>query len=264
LVAGAAIIAFQLILIVSGNLSFLNWLTIAIALACFDDRALARVLPQRLVLRAQTLEQERESNFARTVLMALVAVGAAILSMAPVANMLSPNQAMNTSFTSLHLVNSYGAFGSVGKVRREVILQGTRDANPANAHWLEYEFKCKPGDVMRRPCLITPYHYRLDWQMWFAALSDPRRESWMLRLVYELLRAEPAVRGLLARDPFGDLPPRFVRAELYEYHFAPASDPAWWTRKRIRGYLPPMSPNDVGFREFLRQRDWLDDEDGGH
>jgi hypothetical protein len=248
----------------------LNWLTIAIALACFDDRVFARLLPRRLVARAERLEQEKRASHAQTVTLALLACLVVWRSVDPIANMLSRHQAMNTSFRDpLHLVNSYGAFGSVGRVRREVIVQGTRDPQPASARWLEYEFPCKPGDVMRRPCLITPYHFRLDWQMWFLALSRPRempvREPWFVRLVYELLRAEPAVRALLARDPFGDRPPRYVRAELYEYHFAPVSGAqgAWWQRTRIGAYLPPLARDDTGLRDFLREQGWLDGEDGG-
>ena len=55
------------------------------------------------------------------------------------------------------LVNAYGAFGSVGKERLEVILYGTnqtdkRTGQPVPGTWREYQFKCKPGDVSRRPC----------------------------------------------------------------------------------------------------------------
>lgn len=51
-------------------------------------------------------------------------------------------------------------------------MQGTYGLpdSPA-AEWLEYEFKCKPGNVSRVPCLISPYHYRLDWLMWFSAFQ---------------------------------------------------------------------------------------------
>jgi hypothetical protein len=271
ILAGGLIVTFQAILIASGNLSFLNWLTIVIAIGCFDDGVIARILPRRFALRAQQLEQERRESRAQTVVLALLAVLVAVLSLGPIMNMLSRRQAMNTSFEPLHLVNTYGAFGSVGKVRHEVVVLGTRDADPAAARWLEYQFKCKPGDVHRRPCLITPYHYRLDWQMWFAALAiDGRgrallaREPWFLRFVYELLRGEPAVRALLARDPFGDRPPRYVRAELYEYHFAQVTGVggAVWDRRRVGEYLRPVSLRDAALREFLEERGWLDDDAG--
>jgi hypothetical protein len=260
---GALVAAFQLILIASGNLSFLNWLTLAVCLACFDDALWERVLPARLVARARELEDRKRESRAQTVLCAILAAVVGLLSFGPVANMLSPRQAMNTSFDPLHLVNTYGAFGSVSRVRHEVILQGTRDARPGAAtRWLEYEFPCKPGDVRRRPCLITPYHYRLDWQMWFAALDEPAGQPWVLRLAYKLLRAEPAVRALLARDPFGASPPRYVRAELYEYRFTRLHDgsDAWWTRKRVAAYLPPLELGNPALREFLKQRGWLDQD----
>jgi hypothetical protein len=51
--AGIVIILFQLSIIISGNLSFLNWLTIIPALACLDDGCWAKILPRRLVSRAQ-------------------------------------------------------------------------------------------------------------------------------------------------------------------------------------------------------------------
>lgn len=62
---------------------------------------------------------------------------------------------------------------SITKERTEVIFQGTLSQDPKDpaAVWEEYQFLCKPGDVYRRPCLISPYHYRLDWLMWFAAFQ---------------------------------------------------------------------------------------------
>ncbi|MFI5309177.1 MAG: lipase maturation factor family protein [Polyangiales bacterium] len=262
--AGALTVLFQAMLIASGNLSFLNWLTIAVALACFDDDAFARILPRRLVERAAGLQAARRRSMAQLVVISLLALLVAFLSVGPVLNMVSPRQLMNYSFDPLHLCNTYGAFGSVSKVRNEVIVQGTRDARPTeDARWLEYEFPCKPGDVRRRPCLITPYHYRLDWQMWFAALGNVQREPWLLRFVYELLRAEPRVRALLARDPFGSEPPRYVRAELYEYRFTRWSERSsgYWRRHRVGAYLHPLSLADPELRRALRARGWLDPGD---
>lgn len=62
---------------------------------------------------------------------------------------------------------------SITKQRTEVVFEGTRHHNPESpaAVWEEYEFKCKPGRLDRTPCLISPYHYRLDWLMWFAAFQ---------------------------------------------------------------------------------------------
>ena len=256
---GLAMLAFQVSLITSGNLSFLNYLTIVPVLACFDDQFLARFLPRRWVAAAAraagTATPSPAGNRAALALVALVAV----LSIKVMVNLASPGQVMNTSFDSLDLVNTYGAFGSVGRERDEVILEGTRDDTVGpDTVWMPYEFPCKPGDVARRPCVISPYHYRLDWQLWFAAMSTADREPWLVHLVSKLLRADPAVRRLLARDPFGDVPPRWIRIELYRYQFTHPGDGSadWWRRTRLGTYLRPLSRDDPALTRFLAARGW--------
>jgi hypothetical protein len=258
-VAGVLLVAFQVTLIVSGNLSFLNWLTIAPAIACFDDGALERLFPARL--RARVIAEAEgavPSKVQRGVSWAFAAV-VLVLSVDPVMNLLSPSQAMNASFDRLHLVNTYGAFGSVGRERYEVILEGTSDTRLSEAtQWLEYEFPCKPGDVRRRPCVITPYHYRLDWQMWFAALTGYRQQPWLIHLVDQLLRGDKTAAPLLARDPFPDRPPAYIRAELYRYEFTRSGegDGAWWKRTRAGEYLRPLSADDPSLRSFVSAYGW--------
>ncbi len=263
--AGALLVLFQGLLILSGNLSFLNWLTIVPALACFDDTAFARLLPAArrpaLLGRFAALPQAR----AQTLLGRGLAVVVALLSVGPVVNMVSPEQAMNRSFDPLDLVNTYGAFGSVDRERHEVVLEGTRDATPGPAtRWEEYELPCMPGDPRRRPCLITPYHYRLDWQMWFvgngAARGEPiENEPWLIHLVWQLLRGEPGPKRLLARDPFPDAPPLWIRAGLWRYRFTQSreADGAWWERERVGEYLRPLSTDDPGLREYVGTYGWL-------
>jgi hypothetical protein len=255
LVAGVLFVVFQLTLIASGNLSFLNWLTIVPALACFDDRSLAFLFPRRLPARWAGRSPSRTQRAAAIALAVLVA----FLSIRPVENLLSPWQAMNRSFDPLHLVNTYGAFGSVGQERYEIILEGTRDREIGpDTRWEAYEFPCKPGDVARRPCIISPYHYRLDWQMWFAAMSSAANEPWLVHLVDKLLRGDRDLSSLLARDPFPDEPPRFVRAELYRYQFTRPGDgsPDWWRRTRVATYMRPLSLDDPELRRYLAAQGW--------
>jgi hypothetical protein len=245
--AGAFLVLFQLILILSGNLSFLNWLTLVVAIACFDDGLFARILPGRLVATAARAPETAETKPRAVVLYALAAV-IGVLSVNPVANMVSPAQVMNTSFDPFDLVNTYGAFGTIGRERDQVVLEGTDAAVPgADATWTEYLFKCQPVDVDRRPCVISPYHVRLDWQMWFAAMSSFDREPWLVHLVYQLLQGDPGALGLLAADgPFRDHPPRFIRARLFRYEFTRIGEPttAWWRRRLVGEYAPPLSLND--------------------
>lgn len=251
-VAGSFAVAFQLMLIFSGNLSFLNWLSIVITLSCFDDGWFERVLPARWTnwLRA---DSPTAPPLARRAAVGLLCATVALLSLNPVANMLGPGQRMNASFDPLHLVNTYGAFGSVGKERLELVIEGTHaDPEDPDARWLEYEFPCKPGRLDRLPCLVTPYHYRLDWQMWFAAMSRPERQPWLVHLVKKLLDGDPVAKSLLAHDPFAT-PPSYVRVSLYRYQFTTFGEPLVWKRERRGEWLPPLSKDDPRLTGFLRR-----------
>ncbi len=244
-------------------LSFLNWLTIVPALACFDDSLLRRVLPRRLVLRAERAASEARPSRPQLVAAWCLVAMVVVLSYEPVLNLLSERQVMNTSFNRLHLVNTYGAFGSVGRERNEIVFEGTSDAEiTGRTQWREYEFKCKPGDPKRRPPLVSPYHHRLDWQIWFAAMSSFQEHPWTLHFVWKLLQNDRGTLGLLAGNPFPDEPPRFIRAQLYRYEFAPLGDPdgAWWKRTWIGEWLPPLSAEHPGFRRAMALNGWLSGE----
>jgi hypothetical protein len=264
--AGLLLVSFQAILILSGNLSFLNWLTIVPMLAFFDDSLLRRFLPRALVRRSQGETGQSRPGLPHTIAAAGLAALVAWLSIDPVLNLLSSGQAMNTSYNRFHLVNSYGAFGSVSRERREIVFEGTADAAiTEETRWKEYQFKAKPGDPFRRPAMVSPYHHRLDWQIWFAAMSSPRSHPWTLHFVWKLLQGDPGTLGLLDGNPFPDAPPRFIRAGLYRYQFAPLGDPsgAWWRRTRIGSWLPPLSLEDPDLRRALSFMGWLREEPAG-
>jgi len=241
-IAGALFVGFQLVLIASGNLSFLNWLTIVPALACFDDALFARFLPAA----AKTTEPSKlHARIARG-----YAIVVGLLSVPVIVNLCSSQQSMNLSYEPLGLVNTYGAFGSITRVRHEVVLQGSRDGDT----WLDYELPCKPGDVARKPCLVSPYHYRLDWQMWFAAMSSYEEEPWLAVLASKLLEGDRSIAPLFAGDPFPNEPPRLVRAQLYRYEFTRAGEPGWWRRALVGEYMRPLSKDDPELDTFLRER----------
>jgi hypothetical protein len=240
-IAGIVIILFQFTLILSGNLSFLNWLTIIPALACFDDGFLSKCLPRTLVEKAETARNNALPSKSMLVTAWIVTAIIALLSVEPVFNLASPRQMMNASFDPLDLVNTYGAFGSVGQERLNVVFEGTTDNDSSdNAHWKPYIYKGLPVLTEQRPAQIAPYHYRFDWQMWFASMSTPEEYPWTITLVSKLLHNDPSITGLFAVNPFSDRPPRYIRAVLYRYAFAPSGRPGgmYWTRTRISTWLP--------------------------
>jgi len=243
-VAAAIMIVTQLWLVASGNFSWLNWLTIVLAFSVLPDAWLAPVLP------GSADHAGVGAPLAFEVVVGVVTAVVVVLSYWPAANLLSRRQRMNTSFNRWHLVNAYGAFGSITKTRYEVVLEGTDDPGDTRpgpaARWREYEFKGKPGDPGRRPRQFAPYHLRLDWLMWFAALSPAYAEPWLRTLVQRLLEGDRAVSRLLRSDPFrDDGPARFVRAVLYRYRFTTPGERRatgdWWAREPV-GELLPATP----------------------
>jgi hypothetical protein len=136
----------------------LNWMTIVLAIPTLDDRwwSWLPLMPPAL---HGTPAMHRVAIYA-------LAVSVVVLSVRPALNLLSPNQMMNSSFDPLHLVNTYGAFGTITRTRNEIVIEGTDDPAPTERTiWREYEFRGKPGDPSRRPPQVAPYHLRLDWLM---------------------------------------------------------------------------------------------------
>ena len=189
-IAGGLTILFQLALIAGGNLSFLNLFTIVLAIPLIDGEILRRWLRLRPV---ETVPPGR----ARRYVMAALALMVAVMSIPVVENMASSRQMMNASFNPLQLVNTYGMFGSITPSRDEVIVEGTNDAPGEEARWLAYEFKGKPGDPMHAPPQIAPYHLRLDWLMWFAAMGRYQDNAWFVNFTAKLLQGDREVLGLL-------------------------------------------------------------------
>jgi hypothetical protein len=258
-IAGVIMILFQLNLVLSGNLSFLNWLTIVPALACLDDGFWAKLLPARLVAKATSAEAIAEESKPMRTTAWIVTVLIGVLSFQPAMNMLSPGQVMNGSFDPFDLVNTYGAFGTVGKERFNVVFEGTTDNDSTDkANWKPYIYKGLPVALDKRPPQIAPYQLRLDWQMWFASMDTPNEYPWTVHLVWKLLHNNPGALSLFAANPFPGKPPVYVRAIIYRYSFANPGNPQhlWWNRVRLGIWLPPMSVADPTLLQFMKSEGW--------
>jgi hypothetical protein len=250
-IAGITVVLFQGALLVSGNFSWLSLLTLVLAFSTFDDALLGRILPFH---PPQSVPQDQFHQG----MMWGVALLVAVLSVKPVINLFSRYQIMNTNYNPFHLVNTYGAFGSITRERYEIVIEGTDEAAiTAATRWREYEFKGKPGDPCRMPPQIAPYHLRLDWLMWFAAMPSPYYDPWFIQLLSKLLVNDAQTLSLIKTNPFPDAPPVHVRALHYRYRFTTPEERSrtccWWQRDLAGIYFPPVSLNGPILRSIHQE-----------
>lgn len=257
-IAGVVIVLFQLAIILSGNLSFLNWLTIIPALACFDDGLWKKILPRRLVRKAITAAEKAAPSRPMITTAWIIASIVALLSIRPGVNLFSKEQIMNSSFDPFDIVNTYGAFGSVGTERLNVVFEGSMDSSNHNS-WKPYLYKGLPVLLNKRPPQIAPYQLRLDWQMWFASMSLPEDYPWTLHVVWKLLHNDAAVISLFDGNPFPDKPPKYIRAIQYRYSFAKPGNlqELWWNREKTGEWIPAVSVNNQQLIAFLKYYGWV-------
>jgi predicted DCC family thiol-disulfide oxidoreductase YuxK len=241
LVAAGAFTLLQVVIGLTGNYAFFNLLTIALCLLLLDDAVWkGKRLRNAVGLRWPVW-------IPGFVLIVTLPVNAMLIysGFRPEATWPRPIALLYGKLEPFRIVNGYGLFRVMTKERPEIIIEGSNDV----ADWKPYIFKWKAGPLDRMPAFVEPHQPRLDWQMWFAALSDARQNPWFLRLVVALLHNEPDVVRLLEKNPFPEKPPRYLRADLYQYHFATATEHrttgTWWTRGSPQTYLPPVSlPNE--------------------
>jgi hypothetical protein len=234
---GFAIVFLQVLILLTGNYTFFNLLTIALCCFLLDDQALEWM-------------KRRSAGADSPVRRRVAAVVAALLILMSGSNLMAeffgvqPFAGVVRLLSPLNLTSNYGLFAVMTTVRHEIIVQGSQDGS----QWRDYEFPYKPGDVNRAPRWVAPHQPRLDWQMWFAALGSYRNNPWFVNFVYQLLKGSPEVLGLFGRNPFPDAPPRYVRALVYDYEFtdwpARRSTGAWWKREAKGTYLPAVSLQD--------------------
>ncbi|MDQ3707397.1 MAG: lipase maturation factor family protein [Chloroflexota bacterium] len=246
---GAALLAgLQVVIMLTGNFAFFNILSIVLCVPLLDDGMIARFLPESV--RARVGEPVRRRPLwllpRRLVTVPLVAL---ILTLTWVqvqsiyftrTNVPDPLYDFAVKLLPFQVVNSYGLFAVMTTTRPEIVVEGSADGRT----WVEYEFKYKPGHLNRIPPMVAPYQPRLDWQMWFAALSgpvyDPMSSNWFRLFMRRLLQGSPEVVSLLRENPFPDRPPRFVRAQVYRYTFTGFGESGWW-RRELRGDYFPVS-----------------------
>jgi predicted DCC family thiol-disulfide oxidoreductase YuxK len=239
--AAVGIVLLQGCILLTGNYNWFNLQTVLLCLLLLDDAALRKILPRGLAGSSGTRPPARARRGASWSVGALglllIAVSLVQMDARFGGNPPALARRLDALIEPLHIVNAYGLFAVMTTQRDEIIIEGSSDGS----HWQEYEFRYKPGDLARRPRWNIPHQPRLDWQMWFAALDDPQRLPWFHRLLQKLLENEPTVTALLAKNPFANQAPVYVRAQFYEYTFAAAgAHGPWWQRRYLGMYFPAV------------------------
>jgi lipase maturation factor 1 len=244
------LVLLQIAIALTGNYCFFNLLTIALCLLLVDDAVWRRrrgaLLGGTRAVVSHSLARRLSIYVAVAVMIITLPVNAWLIYSAfePDAQPPRPIERLDGYFDRFRIVNGYGLFRVMTKDRKEIVIEGSGDG----IDWLPYEFKWKPGDVMRAPGWCAPHQPRLDWQMWFAALGSPRERLWFQNLVYRLLQGKSDVTALFGRNPFPIAPPRYIRAVFYRYRFTTAAEHrqtgAWWKRHELGEYLSSVSLED--------------------
>lgn len=239
MIAAGGFVLLQTSILLTGSYNFFNLLTIFLCLPLLDDRALPPWLRARNGERGPQRAVSRQAW--RVIGAAFLALNLVYVGLAFDRDPESWARRIAAYVSPVHVVNSYGVFAVMTTERRELIIEGSRDG----VAWRPYELPFKPGDVRQRPRLATPHQPRLDWQLWFAALTSREHVPWMNGLVVRLLLGSRPVLKLFAFDPFSDgPPPTFLRIRIYRYTFTSVEERrasgAWWRRTLLGEWYPEI------------------------
>jgi lipase maturation factor 1 len=230
------LLLLQLLIFFTGNYAFFNTLSITLCIPLLNNGDLS------WLLGSPSMISSLSSSLVLEVLLDGVAAFLILLNVLELMSFFYPLGRLSRLLASpYHLVSGYGLFARMTTRRDEIIIEGSNDGQV----WQSYEFKWKPGDTRRAPRQVAPYHPRLDWQMWFAALSSYHYQPWFVRFMMRLLEGSPEVLKLLASNPFAEKPPKYLRAQLYQYHFSDLKTKQatgdWWIRSYKGLYCPSFS-----------------------
>jgi hypothetical protein len=237
-------ILWQLLIILTSNHNWFNFLTIALCLFLFDDHAVQRVLPgpvhRALLPRPGPAPSTAALRRVATAVMAGCILLVSAVQVWELATLKRSSGLIGSALDyaeAFRVVNKYHVFATMKTERIELELVGSHDGD----NWQPYVFKYKPGDPGRRPPLVMPHQPRLDWRMWFVTMH-PQHLRWFEPFLQALLENSPAVTALLAHNPFADAPPRYIRVMAYRYRFTNSEQRQrtgdWWQREALGAFMP--------------------------
>jgi uncharacterized membrane protein YphA (DoxX/SURF4 family) len=259
-VAGGCFLLLMAGIAATGNYTYFNGLTAALSALALDDRAWHRLGFRSPDTAAPPPSAPRSDEPSRRLHPARAGSAFALLALVPVhlwqtaaaARWVEPP--LPPPWSGVHAAlqrglacNGYGLFAVMTTRRPEISVELSADG----LLWTPLEFPHKPGDIFKRPGFVAPHQPRLDWQMWFAALTDGHPQPWqanpwLLALLQALLEERRPVQRLFSVLPTGFGPPRFARCMVSDYTFTTpgerAANGAWWKRVNPpRVFIPPVS-----------------------
>ena len=241
-VAAWLTILWQVLIIITSNHNWINFLTIILCLFLFDDQALRRVLPQwlqrRLDWQAPVSDNPVKKMATGVLAVFIFSVGSLKLYELATNETIDGRLGTMMRYTTVYsIVQKYHVFPTMTTRRIELEVLGSRDG----IEWKPYRFKYKPDRLEERPTFVMPHQPRVDWQMWFVTLN-PRHMPWFVYFLEALLDGSPSVSALLEHNPFADEPPRYLRVDAYDYHFTNFEEREqtgnWWKRTAIGPFTP--------------------------
>lgn len=284
---------FQIGIILTANLAFLNYLVLSLGILLLDDRFMRGCYHRFIRLfqgwrapsagassgsessTAQTgavgespaslagRSKDEETGWQRTWQLATLLFPAFMLTWnfyvatAQLLLMFAPSLPLPSSpitvLEPFRIANSYGLFAVMTTERREIEFQGSRDGKT----WTAYPFRYKPQDPSKPPRIHAPYQPRFDWNLWFASLGDWRQNPWVARAELPLLRNDSSVLQLFSGNPFADNPPLQVRTVTWKYWFTDLQTKRqtglWWQRQFLGLFGPTLEREPNGDIDIVEE-----------
>jgi lipase maturation factor 1 len=267
--------------ILTANYTFLNYLVLALGVLLLDDRSLHWLLPQRvreaLPLTAPSITVPPDSELlsmsespvanseelpARVrdgadwihatgvVLSGVMLTWIAYVTTVEMIHMPWPDLPLPslpvTALEPFRIANQYGLFAVMTRQRYEIEFQGSND----DQDWKPYPFRFKPQALDKAPGIYAPYQPRFEWNLWFASLGEWQQNDFVPLTEERLLENDPDVLALFRSNPFGQTPPRYVRAVLWQYWFTSMEEKRrtgnWWKREFLGLYAPELTRQPGG------------------
>jgi lipase maturation factor 1 len=267
--------------ILTANYTFLNYLVLALGFLLLDDRSVRWLLPVRIRASFPAVPEKKDApaekeppsilkssgeleeshpvdvhGLTKVLGKARLAVTAVMLTWLAYATTVEmirlpwPDLSLPTepviALEPLRIANQYGLFAVMTRGRYEIEFQGSNDGE----NWTPYLFRYKPQGLDRAPGIYAPYQPRFEWNLWFASLGDWRQNNLVPLTEEQLLENDPDVLALFRGNPFGQAPPRYVRAVLWQYWFTTMEERRrtgnWWKRNLMGLYAPELTRQQDG------------------